>query len=127
MHEVEIAAILCAWLGGQTEVRHNVALDAGDHSIRVDCETATEVIEVGLDDKAGSRDLLVQALFAADLTGKTPVVILIDRDGVEDKIEYQVRRASVAAGVRYEVRDVDALIRWQMGAYFRSVQIAPGS
>ena len=127
MHEVEVAAILCAFLGGEAEVRHDYPLDDGTHFIRVDCETAGEVIEVGLDDKSGSRDSVVQALFAADLTGKTPMVILIDRDGVEDKIEYQVRRASTAAGVRYQVVDVDAMIRWQMSAHFRNVQFAPGS
>ncbi|WP_167853442.1 hypothetical protein [Roseovarius aestuariivivens] len=39
------------------------------------------MIEIGLDGKSSARDSLHQALFAEHLTGKTPVVILIDRDG----------------------------------------------
>lgn len=125
MGEVELAAILCLMLGGEPERRHDFALDAGDYGIRVDCETAGEVIEVGLDAKDGSRDSITQALFAADLTGKSPAVVLIDRDGVEDKIEYQLRRASAAAGVAYRVVDRDALIRWQMTAPFRGPLAGP--
>jgi hypothetical protein len=72
MGEVELAAILCAMLGGEVEKRHHFAVLDRVHYVSVDCETPTHVIEVGLDDRRSSYDSVHQAGFAASLTGKTP-------------------------------------------------------
>ncbi|WP_108483138.1 hypothetical protein [Oceaniglobus ichthyenteri] len=123
--ETEIAAILCALvLGGETEVSHpyNVGYDL--HRIRVDCETSDQVVEVGLD-KRSSLDSIQQALFAASLTGKTPVVAMIDTDGREGPFELRIRTAARMAGVTYTSYKIDALIRLQMTSYMRDRRL-PG-
>ena len=90
----------CAQEGGQTEVRHRYPSPTGSHYIRVDCETATTVYEAGLDQRS-SLDSLQQAVFAAQLTGKTPVVVIYDTDGQVGPYEYQIRVACEQAGVRF--------------------------
>ena len=45
-----------------------------------DIETASEVIEGGLD-KRSSLDSIQQAIFASTLTGKKPAVAIYDSDG----------------------------------------------
>ncbi len=119
MFETALTAILCGLiLGGETEVSHayNVGYDL--HRIRVDCETDTEVIEVGLD-KRSSLDSVQQALFSARLTGKAPVVVMIDTDGREGPFELRIRMAAEMAGVTYRLYQKDFLIRWQMTHYLR--------
>ena len=109
--EVELAAILCTLiLGGEPEVSHGYSVGYDLHRIRVDCETETAVIEMGLD-KRSSLDSVQQAIFAGSLTGKTPVVILFDTDGQEGPYEMRVRTVSDLAGVDYLVWDADALLR----------------
>lgn len=131
MGELELAAILCGLLlGGQTEVRHDyqVALGAREerrHWISVDCETETHVIEIGLDDRRSSYDSLHQALFAAELTGKLPMVVIIDTNGVEEAAQFQVETVARAQGVSYLTVTEDLLIRWQMTAPFRQRQAVP--
>ena len=119
--ETDLTAILCALiLGGEAEVRHEyVAVDKAHH-IRVDCETDTHVIEVGLDDRRSAQDSLHQALFAAELTGKLPMVVIIDTNGREEAMQYQVRTVARALGVSYLTWTEDYLIRWQMTAPFRA-------
>lgn len=80
--------------------------------VRVDCETEDHVIELGLDGSASARDSLHQALFAQHLTGKKPVVILIDRDGYEGRFEFEMRHVSKAAGVLYLRCSEGAIQRW---------------
>ena len=93
--------IYCDSIGGQTEVRHDYTTDAGETGfIIVDCETATEVIEGGLD-KRSSLDSIQQALFFAFLTGKKPVVVIYDTDGIEGKIEYRIKIGAAHAGVEF--------------------------
>ncbi len=118
MNEAEAISIICAILDGEPEVRHHFDLDEGAHYIQIDCETATHVIEVGLD-KRSSLDSAQQAEFSGWLTGKKPKVIIVDRDGVEGTIEYQVRTASKRFGVEYSTMSDDYLLRWQMTSYFR--------
>jgi hypothetical protein len=126
--ESELAGILCAMiLGGETEVSHAYSVGYDLHRIRVDCETADRVVEVGLD-KRSSLDSVQQALFAASLTGKTPVVALIDTDGREGPYELRIRTAAKMAGVEYRSYSRHALIRMQMTWWLRSLgQTAPGS
>ncbi|MDF1873505.1 hypothetical protein [Vannielia sp.] len=120
MNELFLAAIYCALIaGGEAETRQPYSVGYNLHYIRVDCETPTHVIELGLD-KRSATDSVHQALFAAQLTGKAPKVVMIDTDGREDQYEYQVRSVAAAAGVDYEVFDKDYLIRWQMTSYLRN-------
>lgn len=86
MNEIETIAIICNLLGGEPETRHHYEIDQGSHYIQVDCETATHVIEVGLDTRS-SLDSAQQAGFAGWLSGKKPMVIIVDRDGVIGSIE----------------------------------------
>jgi hypothetical protein len=118
--EVELAAILCSLiLGGEAETRHDFVAAGRDHHIRVDCETATHVVEVGIDGRRSSLDSIHQALYAAELTGKLPMVVVIDTNGVEENVEFQLRTVARAAGVSYLTVDKDFLIRWQMTWPFR--------
>lgn len=118
MNEAEAILILCAMLGGEPEVRHTYTIDDGGHHVRLDCETDTHAIEVGLD-KRSSLDSVQQAEFAGWLAGKEPMVILIDRDGVEGAIEYRVKTAARRMGVVYRTYSEDFLLRWRMAEFFR--------
>lgn len=113
MGEVELAALLCAFLAGSAEEeRHYFDVNGLKRYVRVDCETDTHVIEVGLDGKSSARDSVHQALFARHLTDKTPVVILIDRDGAEGRFEYEMRHVTEAAGVMFLRCSEAAVQRW---------------
>lgn len=119
-YEIEIAAILCSFVfSGQVEVSHGYSVGYDLHRIRVDCETADVVVEVGLDKRA-SLDSVQQALFASHLTGKAPVVAIIDTDGREGPFELRIKTAARLAGVRYAVYHVDWLRRVQMTSYLRN-------
>ncbi|TDE37991.1 hypothetical protein [Antarcticimicrobium sediminis] len=120
MSELALAAIYCTlMLHGATEVSHGYSVGYDLHRIRVDCETSTQVIEVGLD-KRSSIDSVHQAAFAALLTGKAPMVLMIDTDGREDQYEFQVRTVAQSLNIAYQVIDRDYLIRWQMTEYLRN-------
>ena len=115
MLEADFIPIICAiFYGGATEVGHAYEMADASHTIRVDCESETEVVEVGLD-RRSSLDSVQQALFASLVTVKDPVVALVDTDGSEGRFEYRIRKAAGAAGVRYSVYRGDFLIRWLMG------------
>lgn len=96
--EPEFAAILCALVHGRVlEAGHCHDKLGQTHHIRVNCETDTEVIKVGLD-RRNSSESLQQALFAAELTGKSRWIVVIDTDGGNDIHEYQIRVAANALG-----------------------------
>lgn len=118
MTEADAILALCSMLGGEAEVRHKYTIDEGSYSVRVDCETSTHVIEVGLD-KRSSLDSAQQAEFFAWVSGKKPMIILVDLDGVEGPIEYQIERATKRFGIEYKAFSDDFLLRWQMTSYFR--------
>lgn len=90
----------CDSIGGETEVRHYYKPNKKQRRISVDCETATEVIEGGLDVRR-SLDSVQQAVFFSILTGKKPVVVIYDRDGKEGRFEYRIRRVAETLGVEY--------------------------
>ena len=120
MGEVALAAIYCVlMLGGQPEVTHAYRVGDDHHRIRIDCETEDSVIEVGWD-KRSALDSLQQALFAAELTGKRPEILLIDTDGRIGPYETRIRAAAKRAGVGFATIEKDRLIRWQMTAWLRS-------
>lgn len=124
--ETELAAVLCTLiLGGAAEVRHDYVAAGEARHIRVDCETADAVYEVGLDSTRSAFDSVHQVLIAAHLTGKRPVVAMIDTNGREEAEEYQVRLAARAAGVDYLTIRKQFLIRWRMTWPFRA-RPAPG-
>ena len=101
--EADYNKIYCDLIGGKTEVRHAYTTDAGEAGyIIVDCETATEVIEGGLD-KRSSLDSIQQALFFGYLTGKKPVVVIYDTDGIEGKIEYRLRIVTKLTGIAFTI------------------------
>ncbi|MCB4456060.1 hypothetical protein [Leisingera sp. McT4-56] len=99
MNEAYFIALLCSALfGGQPERVHDFTYPGGAASIRTDCENENRVIEFGLD-KRSSLDSLQQALFAAEITGKEPVVVLIDTDGKMGRFEWRIARAANIADV----------------------------
>jgi hypothetical protein len=121
MTEADLIPILCTFLlGGEPEVRVGYSIDAGAHYIRIDCLTDTHAVEIGLDGRRSSLDSVQQALFAAALTGRAPMVVLVDTDGAEDPVEFNVKTAAGAADVAYRVIDADFLLRLQMTEPFRA-------
>ena len=124
--ELDLAAILCTLvLGGEPEVTHAYPVGYDVHRIRVDCETDTHVIEVGLD-KRSSLDSVQQALFASSVTGKIPMVVMIDTDAREGPYELRVKTAAQMVGVERQTVDADWLIRWRMTSWLRQIR-TPGS
>ena len=113
MNEVALAALLCGFLrGGAAELPHAFDNLGGLRRVRVDCETADLVIEVGLDGRSSARDSVHQAVFAAHLTGKTPVVVLVDTDGVEGRYEQETRIVADRLGVAYANCSADFIVAW---------------
>lgn len=128
MGEVHIAALLCGLLmGGETEVRHKFPNTGKTRAIRVDCETPTHVIEIGLDKKASARDSVHQAMFAAHLTGKKPMVIIIDRDGREGRYEYELRVVAGQLGIAFGTCRKGFVQRWAQTSLYRGVDLGQGN
>lgn len=125
--EVYLTAFLCAMLGGEAEVPYSYSIAEGRREIRVDCETPTQVIEVGMDGKRSSFDSVVQASVAAHLTGKAPMIVIIDTNGVEDGEEWQIETAARASGIAYRTYTKDELIVWGATAPFRERAAATGA
>lgn len=114
MNEAYYITLLCgALFGGTPETVHDFAYPGGAASIRVDCENTNRVVEFGLD-KRSSLDSIQQALFAAEITGKEPVVVLIDTDGVMGRFEWRIARAANVASV--PVRIIPAALTDGQGA-----------
>lgn len=115
MNEAYYIAMLCgALFGGEPEVVHGFTYPSGAASIRVDCENANRVIEFGLD-KRSSLDSVQQALFAAEVTGKEPVIVIIDRDADMGRFEWRIALAANAAGVSVHFLPA-ALVDWAAAA-----------
>ncbi|CUH64424.1 hypothetical protein TG4357_01269 [Thalassovita gelatinovora] len=120
MGELGYAAIFCLLIAnGQTEAEHGFSAGYDLHKIRIDCETEDSVIEVGLD-KRSSLDSIQQALFAAYLTGKKPVVMIVDTDGRTGAYETRIEAAAKMAGVEFLSYHAQFLVRWQMTSWLRS-------
>ncbi len=120
MGEVHLSAIICSlMLGGEPEVRLPFSVGYDVNTVRIDCATDDAVVEVGLD-KRSSLDSVQQALFAAHLTGKKPVIYLVDTDGRIGKYETRIRAAAGLAGVEFKTVTRDFVIRWQMTSWLRS-------
>lgn len=120
MGEVQLAALLCSFLGGsEAEVHvefHNLARET---FIRVDCLTSEFAFEFGLD-KVSSRDSVHQAVLAAELTNTSPFVVIIDTDGREGKLEQEMRIVTDALGIRYARCSEGFIQRWAATSVFRA-------
>ena len=124
MGEAELIPLLCAFLlGAEPEVRKDFENVGRTRAVRVDCETDTHVIEVGLDGKASSRDSVHQAVFAAFLTRKQPAVVLIDRDNQEDRYEQELRVVTSMLDIPFAVCKEAFLVRWASTSPFRDVGV----
>jgi hypothetical protein len=121
-------SLLCGLLGGaEPETTHffDVYGYARPRYIRVDCETPTHVIEIGLDERVSARDSVHQAALAASFTGKAPWVILIDTDGAEGRFELEMRHVTRLLGVAYTLCSAGFLESWSATAGLRGAR-APG-
>ena len=122
MSEADAILVICAMiLGGQDEVRINYDLDVRSTHVEADCETEDRVIEVGLD-KRSSLDSFQQAAFFGIKTGKTPMIVIVDRDGVEGPIEYRIETVARAYGMEYRTYSANLLSRWRMTEHARKMR-----
>ena len=115
-------SLLCGLLGGaEPETTHFFDVYGFERPryIRVDCETPTHVIEIGLDERVSARDSVHQAALAASFTGKVPWVILIDTDGAEGRFELEMRRVTQFLGVAYTACAAGFLESWTASAGLR--------
>lgn len=122
-NEATYVSLLCSLLGGaEPELRHYFDVHGYDRprNIRVDCETPTHVIEMGLDERSSSRDSVHQAVLAAHFTGKAPLVILIDRDGDEGRYELEMRFVTDLLDVAYVRCSAGFLESWSASAGLRT-------
>ena len=120
--EATYISLLCALIGGaepETARFFEVYGYQRPRYIRVDCETPTHVIEIGLDERVSSRDSVHQAALAAAFTGKVPMVVLIDTDGSEGRYELEMRLVTDHLGVAYATCSARFLQRWAATAPFR--------
>lgn len=120
MSEAFLGALLCGFLGGsEAEARVDFPnLDANTY-IRVDCLTPEFAFEFGLD-KVSSRDSVHQAVLASELTNTEPFVVIFDTDGVEGKLEQEMRQVTDVLGIRYARCSEDFIQRWAATAGFRA-------
>jgi hypothetical protein len=121
--EVTYIALLCSLLGGaEPESRQFFEVYGYERPryIRVDCETPTHVIEVGMDETASVRDSVHQAALAAHFTGKLPLVVLIDTDGAEGRYELEMRLVTRHLGVAYARCSAGFLESWAARAGLRN-------
>lgn len=120
MGEVFYSTALClAMFGGAPEVSTRIDLLDDSARVRADCVTDTRYIEMGFDNTASARDSLHQAIFGADLRGLQPMVVILDRDGVEDTHQYEIERVAHLTGTDMRVVPVDLALRLAMTAHFR--------
>jgi hypothetical protein len=118
-------SLLCALIGGaEPETRQFFEVYGYERPryIRVDCETPTHVIEIGMDETASARDSVHQAALAASFTGKSPWVILIDSDGVEGRYELEMRLVTDRLRVAYTACSAGFLESWSASAGFRGAK-----
>ena len=89
--EKALNKLYCDSIGGQTETKHDYHFPNGaQHYVLIDCETDNEVIEAGLD-RYSSLDCVQQVLFFHQLTGKKPVIVIYDSDGMMGQYEYRLK------------------------------------
>ncbi|MGH1367129.1 MAG: hypothetical protein ACRBCL_00830 [Maritimibacter sp.] len=114
MFESHFIAMICAVMfAGEAEVTHAYQVGYDLHRIRTDCETSETVIEVGRDVRS-SLDSLQQVLFAAEVTGKTPLLVIVDTDGRIGAYEHRIRVAAERVGVTFQLLHQKDIIAAQL-------------
>lgn len=116
------AAICTALFEGEGEVRTNVTLNDDRGHIVADCLTDTHYIEVGFDNTRSARDSIVQAVSGALLRDLRPMVVVIDRDGVEDTHQWELEVTAARADVDFVVIHVNRALRLAMTRHFRTMR-----
>ncbi len=101
MTEAQAIPLICALLGGEPEVRLHFEIDSGSRFVQIDCLTDTHAIEVGLD-KRSSLDSYQQASFAAWVSGRKPMIVIVDTDGVQGVYEYRIEAVARENGVLFQ-------------------------
>lgn len=104
LSEQDYNKALAKCLGGKVEVQYKYKKG----KIRIDIETKTHAIEAGLD-RRSSLDSIHQVLFAANLSGKQPMIIIYDTNQKEGVMEYQLRILSNQLGIAYHSISAKAL------------------
>jgi len=123
MNEIQITALICSLLGGgDAETRQKLAPELDGAYIKIDCETPTHVIEVAKDNTNRARDSVQQAVFASVLTGKVPMVIVIDTDGKSDRYQYELQVVTKALGIEFGVCRESFIVRWMAAWPFRAIK-----
>jgi hypothetical protein len=113
------AAICAALFEGEAESRTTIALNEDRGYIVADCVTETHYIEVGFDNTRSARDSVVQAVSGAALRDLRPMVVVIDRDGVEDTHQWELEVTAARADVDFVVVHVNRALRLAMTRPFR--------
>lgn len=128
--EATYISLLCALIGGaepETPQFFEVFGYERPRYIRVDCETPTHVIEIGLDERVSARDSVHQAVLAAAFTDKLPMVVMVDTDGSEGRYELEMRIVTGYLGVAYSACSARFLERWAATVGFRQGADAEGN
>ena len=118
------AAICAALFGGESEVRSTITLNDDRGYVIADCVTDTHYIEVGFDNTRSARDSIVQAVSGAALRDLQPMVVVIDRDGIEDTHQWELEVTAARADVDFVVVHVNRALRLAMTRHFRDVRRA---
>lgn len=123
LSEVFLAGAVCAAMfGGDAEVRTNIHLRDDSGYIRADCITDSHYIEFGFDNTATSRDSITQAVSGAYLRGLEPMVVLFDRDGVEDTHQWEVELTAARADVAFRLVHINQALRMVMSHHSRTLR-----
>lgn len=113
------AAICAALFGGEAEVRTTISLNDDRGHIVADCVTDTHYIEVGFDNARTARDSIVQAVSGAALRDLRPMIVVIDRDGVEDTHQWELEVTAARSDVDFVVVHANRALRLAMTRHFR--------
>ena len=115
--EAIATAVFCALAGGTEEVRHTYHAPSKSSYVKVDCETDKDVVEAGLD-KRSSLDSVQQAAFFATVTGKNPVIVIYDTDGVTGIYEHRIKEAAMFLKMDYLLVNVQDIKNPQITDYY---------
>lgn len=131
MYETFYSAVLCAAMfGGAPEVSSAITLSEDRGRVRADCITDTHYIEFGFDHTASARDSVHQAIFGADLRGLSPMVVILDRDGIEDTHQFEIERVAHLTETEFRLVHVNTALRIAMTQHFRDQRartLSPGT
>ncbi|WP_146132795.1 hypothetical protein [Hasllibacter halocynthiae] len=109
--ELQMGAFVCTViLGGEDQVRLYYDVEGIRHFVVADCLTEDEIWEFGIEGRS-SFDSIHQALFAAELTGRDPSVMIFMDGDAEGAEAFQIRTVATEAGVSYETMPSQGIVR----------------